>query len=229
VIYFTSDEHFEHQNVISFCNRPFNNVDDMREQLIERHNSRVKSGDLVYHLGDMFWKTCSEDQALEIMSRLNGNHYYINGNHEELMKRSKKLQARFVWVRDIAKLHSTDISPRIVLFHYAMLVWEGSHRGDWSLYGHSHGEIKKDIANANQVDRMNSFDVGVDCWNYYPVSLEEVAIEIKRKQKLSGLTRHACLKCMHEFFNFSQYDEICARCLSGMTTERIEIDEASSL
>lgn len=218
-IFVTSDEHFEHANVINFCKRPFANVDEMREKMIHRHNSRVKAGDLVYHLGDMFWKTCSEVQALDIMDRLNGNHYYVKGNHEELMEKSPKLRSRFVWVKDIARLHSTTETPRIVLFHYAMLVWEGSHRGDWQLYGHSHGELSSAVPDMNTAARLNSFDVGVDCWDYYPVSMHEVKREIERKQVSAGWTKHTCPACQHVFHNYSKLDHICVKCLAKMTSE----------
>lgn len=222
MIFVTSDEHFEHANVINFCHRPFANVDEMREKLIHRHNSRVKAGDLVYHLGDMFWKTCSEAQALDIMNRLNGNHYYINGNHEEVMQKSPKLRGRFVWVKDISRLHSTSdadgkpFTPRIVLFHYAMMVWEGSHRGDWQLYGHSHGELSKGVPDAAVAARLNSFDVGVDCWDYYPISIHEVKREIERKQVAAGWTMHSCPACQHKFYNYNKLDEICVKCLTRM-------------
>lgn len=46
--WFSSDHHFDHSNVIKFCKRPFKDVDEMAEKLIENHNSQVKNGDLVF-------------------------------------------------------------------------------------------------------------------------------------------------------------------------------------
>ena len=191
----------------------------MREEMIKRHNSRVKSGDLTYHLGDMFWKDTNIDEALEIISRLNGNHYYIYGNHEEVMERSLELRSKFVWCKDIVTLRKTEFSHKIVLCHYAMLVWPGSHSGNWQLYGHSHGELSKGVPDTSIVSKLNSIDVGVDCHNYYPVSLEEVAQKIKAKQNVSGWTKHYCIACNHEFSNYSKLDEVCSRCLERMVTK----------
>ncbi|MEJ7707010.1 MAG: hypothetical protein WKF82_06805 [Nocardioidaceae bacterium] len=52
-VYFTSDTHFSHANIIRLCNRPFADVDEMDEAIIERWNATVTSADTVYHLGDV--------------------------------------------------------------------------------------------------------------------------------------------------------------------------------
>lgn len=171
-IFFTSDEHYGHSNIIKFCNRPFADIAEMRERLIENHNARVTKGDLVYHLGDMFCRTLSFKEALSIMDRLNGQHYYIRGNHEELIDNYPQLRERFVWVRDRHKLKFKDM-PHIVLDHYAGRVWDGSHNGSWQLYGHTHAVLREN-------DSL-SFDVGVDAWKYFPVSLEQVTIKMFQK------------------------------------------------
>src|SRR5580698_5527626 len=98
-IFFTSDEHFGHQNIIKFCNRPFTSLDEMTETLIENHNKLVKKGDSVYHLGDMFWKTFGQENAIKVLSRLNGQKFYIWGNHEELMEKHSSLRDFFIWTK----------------------------------------------------------------------------------------------------------------------------------
>jgi calcineurin-like phosphoesterase family protein len=55
-----------------------------------------------------------------------------------------------------------------------MKVWNGSHKGDWQLYGHSHGTLPDD-------PNALSCDVGVDCWNYFPVSMEQLRAKMKTK------------------------------------------------
>lgn len=52
-VFFTSDLHFGHENVIKFDNRPFRSVEEMDAELISRWNNKVKKGDLVYVLGDL--------------------------------------------------------------------------------------------------------------------------------------------------------------------------------
>jgi calcineurin-like phosphoesterase family protein len=46
-----------------------------------------------------------------------------------------------------------------------MQVWYRSNQGSWHLFGHSHGKLK---------GIGLSFDVGVDCTEFTPLSLEQV-------------------------------------------------------
>ena len=179
-VYFTSDEHFGHRNIIDFCHRPFKDTDEMRETIIANHNSLVKPGDRVYHIGDMFWRTLSVGEALTIKYRLNGEHYYIYGNHDEMF-RNHAVRDSFIWCKDVENLNIKGF-PNIFLCHYAMRVWNGSHRGAWHLYGHSHNQLPE-ITNGNKRDGDSpfSFDIGVDCWNYKPISLEQVREKMKSK------------------------------------------------
>lgn len=174
MIWFTSDEHYGHANVIKFCNRPFSSTEEMNRALVEKHNSRVKPGDLVYHLGDMFWRKLDINECRQIRDSLNGQHYYVWGNHEEHMEKTVDLRDRFVWCKDIARVFPSRETgyPKIVLCHYAMRTWRGSHRGDWHLYGHTHAGLP---------EYGLSFDVGVDARNFFPISLDEVATEMKAK------------------------------------------------
>ena len=72
----------------------------------------------------------------------------------------------------------------INLYHYAGQVWDGSHRGAWQLYGHSHGALDNHPARRGSL----SVDVGVDSWGMYPVSLEQIAdvMAVKRGERDGG-------------------------------------------
>lgn len=170
--FFTSDEHYGHRSILGFCNRPFSDIYEMEEELIKRHNAKVPKGGLTFHLGDMFWRT--HDNPFRVLDRLNGQHAYVYGNHCELIESRLDVRQRFTTVKDILEV-KLDKLPKIVLFHYPMRTWNGSHRGSWHLYGHVHGELPEN-------DSL-SFDVGVDCWNYEPVSLQEVAIKMLPKME----------------------------------------------
>ena len=180
-VYFSSDHHYGHKNIIDFCKRPFKNTDEMCETLIENHNKVVKPEDRFYVLGDMFWRTVSDGEAFGILQRMNGQKYYIMGNHEEVLNRSKLVRDQFIWCKDIENLKISGY-PNITLCHYAMRTWNGSHKGAWNLYGHSHAglpEITK--GNLREGETPFSFDIGVDAWNYSPVSIDEVREKMKKK------------------------------------------------
>ena len=52
-LFFTSDTHFDHKNIIRYCNRPFSSIEEMNNFLIKRWNATVGPDDTVFHLGDV--------------------------------------------------------------------------------------------------------------------------------------------------------------------------------
>lgn len=165
MIWFTSDQHFGHANIIKFCQRPFASTEEMREKLIDNFNSKVGKYDLTYHLGDMFWRKLQVDDCVNILKQLNGKHYYILGNHEEVFNRSDsfKLCALFEGILDVRMVNHEG--KHIWASHYAHRSWPKSGHGSYHVFGHTHGALP---------DFGNSHDVGVDANNYYPVSFEEL-------------------------------------------------------
>ena len=87
MIYYTSDLHFGHKNIIKYENRPFESIEDMTEGLIERWNNKVTNNDVVYILGDFALKNSYMNKAkiLECFKRLNGYKYLVPGNHEDYL------------------------------------------------------------------------------------------------------------------------------------------------
>jgi calcineurin-like phosphoesterase family protein len=224
MIYFTSDEHFDHSNIIKFCNRPFSDRFQMRDKLIENHNSVVTQDDTVFHCGDMFWKTIKEKEANEILAQLHGKHVYIRGNHEEVIDRYASV--RF-WFSGIYETYNLKVEgyPNIWLSHYAHRVWNGSHRGSYHLYGHTHAVLPE--------DGTLSFDTGVDAQNFYPISLTEVHERLQLKlDKFKGMD-YVCTneKCQNRFDAVDLNPKVCAKCLSQMLLVRkgTNIYEQSSI
>jgi calcineurin-like phosphoesterase family protein len=149
----------------------FKNVGDMNSTIVKNHNEVVAKGDLVYELGDLGLK-CTPQALRDIRYEMNGQFYFINGNHDQV---AEQIPDAFVWMKDLVRISPRGFAcPPIVLCHYAMRVWHGSHKGTWHLYGHSHGKLPESR-------EWLSFDVGVDANNFYPVSLEQVIERMKPK------------------------------------------------
>jgi calcineurin-like phosphoesterase family protein len=206
-IWFTSDEHYGHENIIKFCNRPFKDTTETRETLISNHNKLVKPGDRVYHLGDMFWRTLSENECIAILSRLNGQHFYILGNHEEAIKKYRNLRSMFQWVKETENLKIFGY-PNVWLSHYAHRVWNGSHKGSYHLYGHSHAVLPE--------DGSLSFDAGVDAQNFYPISLDEVHSKMQKKLEVYKSKKFFCKVCPQNFTASDSNPKTCSKCGSEM-------------
>ena len=113
-IFFYSDPHFGHKNVIKYCNRPFEDVAHMKEELIRRYNEVVGPNDLVYWLGDCFF--CGVKEATEIMARLNGKKVLIRGNHDR--KSEKMLQIGFDAVLENAEIRIANQRVKMCHFPY---------------------------------------------------------------------------------------------------------------
>lgn len=155
MIWFTSDTHFDHANILKYTNRPFASIDEMNETLVANWNALVVSGDVVYHLGDFAFH-----RHAEFAKRLNGVIVLVEGSHDRMSAKERKA---FTWVgpRHEIKLDDNEIT----LSHYAMRTWPKSHYGTWHLYGHSHGNLPP---------LGKSFDVGVDAWDLKPINIEQV-------------------------------------------------------
>jgi len=162
--YFTADTHFGHRNIIKYCNRPFKSVHEMNETMIKNWNDVVDSRDTVYHLGDFGFKGIDL-----ILPRLNGNIHLIHGNHDSsAVKRNK----RFITSSPIKEIKINGI--KTVLHHYSMRVWNASFHGSFHLFGHSHGTLPP---------YGLSFDVGVDAWNFMPISEECILNKMKERSE----------------------------------------------
>ena len=180
-IYFTSDLHFGHENVIRFDNRPFETVDEMDAELVRRWNAKVDRGDLVYVLGDMIWKTKNDD-ALNIIKSLNGQINLIKGNHDRFLSNAKAKNplAAAKDYDDICATLEDGTTRRCVLSHYFIPMYNGHRYQGIHLHGHSHftdeADFEIDLAEQlnNQGIRNEIYNVGCMYWNYEPVTLDEI-------------------------------------------------------
>ncbi|MSR70261.1 MAG: metallophosphoesterase [Phycisphaerales bacterium] len=189
-IWVTADTHFGHAAAIGLFARPISagDVIAMDEFLLDRINSRVGRGDHLLHLGDFTgprpWKGEEGEASLRYAAELRGRIFckrieLVRGNHDPSRKRLKDL---FDDVHDLYSFRGwTGGDERIVCCHYPMRTWQGIFDGAVHLYGHAHGTFEA-------VGR--SCDVGVDCWQYGPVLLDEV---VARLMQHSAPTREESL------------------------------------
>ena len=148
--WFTADEHYGHKNIIKYCSRPFQSVEEMDNFIISAHNEVVEDDDRVIHIGDF----TLQKKADKYLYRLNGKHTFLMGSHDRWLDHT----APYIWERKIQ-------GQWVVCCHYAMRTWGRSHHGSWQLFGHSHGTLKP---------QGNQIDVGVDTHGFKPYSFEEI-------------------------------------------------------
>jgi len=176
---FTSDTHFDDEFAIPYFNRPFKSVDEMNAVMIERWNGVVSEKDTVYHLGDFTLDAIHH--FTKWADQLNGFIKILPGSHDQPWLKdfvySDKIQVIAPLVSTEFPQITTGNRPQIIVMcHYSMQVWYRSNQGAWHLFGHSHGKLK---------GIGLSFDVGVDCTDFTPLSLEEVAAKIAQLQQPS--------------------------------------------
>ena len=135
-IFFTSDLHFQHKNVIRFCGRPFENTKDMELKLIENWNSVVSNEDIVFDLGDVLWFDGRHD-AKRILNQLNGIHYVILGNHDN--KKNFELCDKVIVCETCTQVFIQTLDNKtqeIMLSHFPLLTWPHIDQDVINLFGH---------------------------------------------------------------------------------------------
>jgi calcineurin-like phosphoesterase family protein len=166
-IFFTSDTHFFHKNIIQYSNRPFTYIEEMNETIITKWNAKIKSTDTVYFIGDFAF--ADKEKTKSILERLNGNIHLCRGNHDKPLN---ALHHYFSSVFDLSTILIPDDDvpsgkQPIVLCHYPLLTWDRQQYGSWMLHGHCHASLPFNKT-------LKRVDIGVDNWNYFPVSYNEL-------------------------------------------------------
>lgn len=170
-IFFTSDTHFWHARVIEFCARPWPDVQSMNEGLIKNWNETVGPDDTVFVLGDFVFGGVGK--ITDIMGRLNGTKRLVIGNHDGRCKPDKWVKLGFETAQHSDLVVVDDRA--LLCSHFPWREYQHDERTfkqqleynptAWLLHGHVHCEWKR---------KGNMINVGVDQWNYRPVSLDEI-------------------------------------------------------
>lgn len=183
-LFFTSDQHWNHDNIIRFCNRPYANKQDMMEDMILKWNQVVGEDDIVCVLGDFFWKA-QQGFITRNVQRLKGEIFLIPGNHDNLNAYSGLGGSDMFHIcspiENLAVVSCKGTFP-IVLSHYPLLTW--SHRNwenSYNFFGHIHsqpGSIMGEFGGPLQ-GLTKGMDVGVDRHGYAPVEFFDLLKETK--------------------------------------------------
>ncbi|TDI97002.1 MAG: hypothetical protein E2O29_01845 [Deltaproteobacteria bacterium] len=146
MIWFTSDWHLGHDNIIKYCDRPFTSADEMDQALIANFNKLVDADDTTYFLGDF----CFHKDVASWISRLKGYKIFIWGNHDK-NQLFKSFPKEIVYEGFGVKVH---------MAHYPA---DSKPYYDLQLCGHVHEKWKH---------KGTIVNVGVDVWDFKPVNIK---------------------------------------------------------
>lgn len=150
--WFISDTHFNHTNIIKYCNRPFSSTIEMNEHIISKWNDTINKNDTVHHLGD-FALQSDKNTVLNLVSQLNGKIILILGNHDRHSKQ---------WFLDcgFAEVHKSVEINQYILSHRPRLI---DTLGDKiNIHGHIHNA-------ENNLDKSKYINVSCEMLNYVPI------------------------------------------------------------
>lgn len=167
MIYFISDSHFFHFNIIRLAKRPFEDLNDMHEIMIKKWNEKIQPTDTVIHGGD--FALGSKDNIKELLSRLNGYKILVKGNHDSSRKRM--LECGF------NEVHKYWYDGEIFVFHYphknklTPFYNEMYENCRIFLYGHVHNNPHPKI--------KKGMNISAEVLHYSPISRDEVIVKFE--------------------------------------------------
>lgn len=164
------DPHLDHDNIRTFCDRPFSTIEEMNETLINNHNEVVKSKDDVIILGDFAWRNHNH-----FLNRLNGKKTLVIGNHDKMPEEVLRNFTKVIGsVKNPGILETCIAGQKVSFSHYPLVSWNASFHGSWNIHGHCHGRL---IEN----DYTLRTDAGVDVYNFYPVNFEVLKLKLRSR------------------------------------------------
>jgi calcineurin-like phosphoesterase family protein len=192
-IFFISDLHVGHTNVIKYDGRPFKTTEEMHVELIKRWNSVVGPDSIVYFLGDLSFTR--SDLTKWFVFQLNGKIHAIAGNHDK--PKDLRSLGRFeevhdygteigVYDEDSLQSRGSQGYQKIVMAHYPILSWNKSHYGAWHIHGHCHGSLMKTMPDYY---KRKVIDVGCNTIDYTPISYVQVKA-IMDKRSINNVDHH---------------------------------------
>jgi calcineurin-like phosphoesterase family protein len=161
----TSDLHFGHKNIMSFCPesraRFRNDVTYMNEAMVKEWNDLIAPEDTVYILGDVAFMSGSD--AGRTVMRLNGTKILVEGNHDRKTLQDVTFRNAFAEVHKYLDINYNG--TKVVMFHYPIAEWDQMHRGAVHLHGHLHGGI-------SGMEKYRCRDMGMDATGMIAITME---------------------------------------------------------
>lgn len=159
-VWITSDTHFNHTNIIKYCNRPFPSIYTMNEELIKRWNSVVDPSDIVLFLGDFCFAKPSEAEqtTLWLTGALKGHKFIIKGNHDFQKLTYTKLGWEFECFQEFV------FNSRFSFRHRPDNIQNDAQKFDFIFYGHVHDKIVGDAP-------YNTINVCCDVHDFTPMDI----------------------------------------------------------
>ncbi len=170
-IYLIGDLHLDHENIIKYCARPFADVEEMNDVLLNNWNYSIKENDKVYYLGDLvFGKSSRKPSYWKPL--LKGDIEFIQGNHDRKLGGAKESE-----ILDYG-------GERFLLCHYPKRPagWDG-----WLVHGHTHNNDLRNYPFIN--GEKKTINVSVELIGYKPLSMEKLlALDINSIKRMDTLS-----------------------------------------
>jgi len=168
-VWLISDTHFDHTNIIGYCNRPFASAVEMNSVLLQNWNDTIAPGDLVYFLGDMTYGRGSKGPRWWA-AQLNGRKVWVKGSHDNGIQPTSVISGvERVVFNDVIACDGVEF----ILTHdgFGLNGWKG-----WKIQGHVHN-------NKPHIDHVwKHINVSVEVIGYKPVSLAQIVREVRSEE-----------------------------------------------
>ena len=190
-IWFTSDNHIHHRNILKHCPerqnicsaKDENDVEAWDKWMIDKWNSTIGKKDIVYILGDFIFG--SQESARKALQNLHGKKFLILGNHDKGVDKLENYFEQITQQKLVTFKKSNfdflDEDFQVFMCHYPMVTWASKHYGVINAHGHCHGRLD----DYNEASTELRVDVGIDgkLANFNFITLEQLYRYFKEKTK----------------------------------------------
>lgn len=190
-IWFTSDNHIHHRNILKHCPerqnicsaKDENDVEAWDKWMIDKWNSTIGKKDIVYILGDFIFG--SQESARKALQNLHGKKFLILGNHDKGVDKLENYFEQITQQKLVTFKKSNfdflDEDFQVFMCHYPMVTWASKHYGVINAHGHCHGRLD----DYNEASTDLRVDVGIDgkLANFNFITLEQLYRYFKEKTK----------------------------------------------